>query len=204
MYPASHDALDDLTAAQMVLASHFKLCTFCRLLFMKSHMHHDWVVCIGAMQVLGNLYPQMERKGQAAVAHFKEAAQKNNSSGEVWEMLGELLASTDPVGVLLLAQIVPATLIRYHRGRLAACALASHQGLIWEPGAGSLAAYKKSLELTRKEKEAEKAAKLKAQQRGRASAGGEMNGHASDSTAAAGNILTHMHTLQCVQALKHA
>ena len=38
------------------------------------------------------------RKGQAAVEHFKRAAEKNTSSGEVLEMLGELLARTDPQG----------------------------------------------------------------------------------------------------------
>ena len=52
------------------------------------------------MQVLGNLYPQMEgRRGQAAVEHFKSAAEKNTSSGQVLEMLGELLATSDPAGM---------------------------------------------------------------------------------------------------------
>ena len=51
------------------------------------------------MQVLGNLYPQMEgRRGQTAVEHFKSAAEKNTSSGQVLEMLGELLATSDPAG----------------------------------------------------------------------------------------------------------
>lgn len=50
--------------------------------------------------MLGNLYPQMEgRKGEMAVEHFKRAAEKNStSSGQVLEMLGELLATTDPAG----------------------------------------------------------------------------------------------------------
>ena len=51
------------------------------------------------MQVLGNLYPQMEaRRGQAAVEHFKSAAEKPTSSGQVLEMLGELLATSNPAG----------------------------------------------------------------------------------------------------------
>lgn len=38
------------------------------------------------------------RKGQAALEHFKRAAEKNTNSGQVLEMLGELLATTDPQG----------------------------------------------------------------------------------------------------------
>ena len=48
--------------------------------------------------MLGALYPQAERKGQAAVAHFRAATEAGCASGEVWEMLGELLASTEPAG----------------------------------------------------------------------------------------------------------
>lgn len=51
------------------------------------------------LQLLGNLYPQMEgRKGQAALEHFKRAAEKTSNSGQVLEMLGELLATVDPQG----------------------------------------------------------------------------------------------------------
>ena len=51
------------------------------------------------LQLLGSLYPQMEgRKGQTALEHFKTAAEKNTNSGQVLEILGELLARTDPQG----------------------------------------------------------------------------------------------------------
>lgn len=49
-------------------------------------------------QVLGQLYPQSQRKGDAAIEHFREAAQKPGSPSEVWEMLADLLATTDPSG----------------------------------------------------------------------------------------------------------
>ena len=49
------------------------------------------------LQVLGALYPQVERKGQAAAAHFRSAA-ANTTSAEVWEMLADLLAAADPSG----------------------------------------------------------------------------------------------------------
>eukprot|EP00884_Botryococcus_braunii_P015610 jgi/Botrbrau1/2732/Bobra.0164s0012.1 len=55
---------------------------------------------IDALKVLGQLYPQTERKGNAAIEHFREAAQKPGSSSEVWEMLADLLAATDPSGSL--------------------------------------------------------------------------------------------------------
>jgi Flp pilus assembly protein TadD len=51
-----------------------------------------------ALNMLGLLYPQVERKGQAAVSHFQEAAEADSKSGVVWEMLGELLSTTDPPG----------------------------------------------------------------------------------------------------------
>lgn len=51
-----------------------------------------------ALQMVGQLYPQAERKGQAAIDHFRDATEANSSSGAVWEMLGELLAPVDPPG----------------------------------------------------------------------------------------------------------
>ena len=48
--------------------------------------------------MLGALHPQMERKGRAAVAHFRAATAAGSVSGEVWEMYGELLAPSDPAG----------------------------------------------------------------------------------------------------------
>ena len=41
------------------------------------------------------------RKGQAALEHFKSAAEQNTNSGQVLEILGELLARSDPQGRLL-------------------------------------------------------------------------------------------------------
>lgn len=38
------------------------------------------------------------RKGQASLEHFQRAAEKSTNSGQVLEMLGELLAVTDPQG----------------------------------------------------------------------------------------------------------
>ena len=51
-------------------------------------------------QLLGQLYPQMPGKRQAALAQFQRAAEKHTCSGEVWQMLGELLAPIDPQGAL--------------------------------------------------------------------------------------------------------
>lgn len=52
------------------------------------------------MQILGNLYPHNPAKAHRAVSHFKEAAGRSDKDPEVWEMLGELLAPTDPSGLL--------------------------------------------------------------------------------------------------------
>ena len=55
-----------------------------------------------ALSALGQLYPNQAagdaRADGAAVAHFREAAQAGSRSGQVWEMLGELLAGSDPAG----------------------------------------------------------------------------------------------------------
>ncbi|BDA40854.1 RNA polymerase-associated protein CTR9 homolog [Coccomyxa sp. Obi] len=53
-----------------------------------------------ALHMVGQLYPLAERKGQTAVDHFRDAAEANSTSGAVWEMLGELLATSDPPGSL--------------------------------------------------------------------------------------------------------
>ena len=50
------------------------------------------------MQILGNLYPHNPGKAHKAVSHFKDAASRSDKDPEVWEMLGELLAATDPSG----------------------------------------------------------------------------------------------------------
>lgn len=50
------------------------------------------------MQILGNLYPHNPGKAHKAVSHFKDAAGRSDKDPEVWEMLGELLAATDPSG----------------------------------------------------------------------------------------------------------
>ena len=50
------------------------------------------------VQILGNLYPHNPAKAHKAVSHFKEAAARSDKDPEVWEMLGELLAPTDPSG----------------------------------------------------------------------------------------------------------
>ena len=49
-------------------------------------------------QVLGQLFQLAERKGSSALEHFKAAAAANSCEAEIWEMLGELLASTDAPG----------------------------------------------------------------------------------------------------------
>lgn len=51
-----------------------------------------------ALHMVGHLYPQAERKGQAAIAHFRDATEANSKSASVWEMLGELLAPIDAPG----------------------------------------------------------------------------------------------------------
>ena len=56
----------------------------------------DVVGC--CMQILGNLYPHNPGKAHKAVSHFKDAASRSDKDPEVWEMLGELLAATDPSG----------------------------------------------------------------------------------------------------------
>ena len=74
---------------------------------LKGDQYRRYACCIAlcvrgpeSLQILGNLYPQMEgRKGQTALDHFKQAAEKNTSNGEVLEMLAELLATTDPAGM---------------------------------------------------------------------------------------------------------
>ena len=50
------------------------------------------------MQILGNLYPHYPNKAQKAVQHFKDAASRSDKDPEIWEMLGELLAPSDPSG----------------------------------------------------------------------------------------------------------
>lgn len=54
------------------------------------------------MQILGNLYPHNPAKAHKAVSHFKDAAGRSDKDPEVWEMLGELLAPTDPSGLVCL------------------------------------------------------------------------------------------------------
>ena len=51
-----------------------------------------------AGQVLAGLYPAAPGKRSAAVSQFQEAAHKASASGDVWFMLAELLAPTDPAG----------------------------------------------------------------------------------------------------------
>ncbi|DBA73696.1 TPA: hypothetical protein ACH3X2_009676 [Trebouxia sp. C0005] len=53
-----------------------------------------------ALKILGNLYPHNPGKAHKAVSHFKDAASRSDKDPEVWEMLGELLAATDPSGAL--------------------------------------------------------------------------------------------------------
>ena len=53
---------------------------------------------VGWLQILGNLYPHNPGKARKAVSHFKDAAGRSEKDPEVWEMLGELLAATDPSG----------------------------------------------------------------------------------------------------------
>lgn len=53
-------------------------------------------------QILGNLYPHNPAKAHKAVSHFKDAAGRSDKDPEVWEMLGELLAPTDPSGLVCL------------------------------------------------------------------------------------------------------
>lgn len=62
-----------------------------------------------ALHMVGQLYPLAERKGRTAVEHFKDAAEANSTSGAVWEMLGELLATEDPPGqrTLVLMYVAP-------------------------------------------------------------------------------------------------
>lgn len=48
--------------------------------------------------MLAGLYPAAPGKRSAAVSQFQEAAHKASASGDVWFMLAELLAPTDPAG----------------------------------------------------------------------------------------------------------
>lgn len=51
------------------------------------------------LQVLGCLYPQApHRKLDGALQHFKSAAEHSASDPGLWEMLGDLTASTNPAG----------------------------------------------------------------------------------------------------------
>ena len=51
------------------------------------------------MQALGPLYQHAaHRKPDAVLPQFKAAAQRSGGSAEMWEILGELLASTDAAG----------------------------------------------------------------------------------------------------------
>ena len=61
------------------------------------------------VQVLGQLYSKMPDKAVKSLARFKEAAARLPKSLEVWEMLAELLAITDPAGMSagLLARSLP-------------------------------------------------------------------------------------------------
>lgn len=55
-----------------------------------------------ATQVLGRVYPKAARKAGSAkvVGQFKEAAAQRPSNAELWELLGDLLASLEPAGGL--------------------------------------------------------------------------------------------------------
>ena len=52
-----------------------------------------------AVQLLGQLYPQMPGKRAAALAQFQRATQKHTSSADVWQILAELLAPVDAQGM---------------------------------------------------------------------------------------------------------
>lgn len=58
-------------------------------------------LCVVCAQLLGQLYPQMPGKRQAALAQFQQATQKHTSSGDVWQILAELLAPVDAQGMHL-------------------------------------------------------------------------------------------------------
>ena len=50
---------------------------------------------------MGKLFPYAKGRlgaGESAIAHFREAAKADSSSSLVWEMLGEMLALSDPPG----------------------------------------------------------------------------------------------------------
>jgi len=50
---------------------------------------------------MGRLFPYAKARagaGESAIAHFKEAARADTSSSLVWEMLGEMLSTSDPAG----------------------------------------------------------------------------------------------------------
>ena len=54
-----------------------------------------------ALTTMGKLFPYAKARagaGESTIAHFREAAKADTSSSLVWEMLGELLAPSDPAG----------------------------------------------------------------------------------------------------------
>ena len=54
-----------------------------------------------ALTTMGRLFPYAKGRagaGESAIAHFREAARADSSSSLVWEMLGEMLAPSDPAG----------------------------------------------------------------------------------------------------------
>lgn len=54
------------------------------------------------LQVLGVLYPKLPgSKAGKALAHFKEAAARQESNAELWEVLGDVLAAVDPAGLVV-------------------------------------------------------------------------------------------------------
>ncbi|KAK9810525.1 hypothetical protein WJX72_012163 [[Myrmecia] bisecta] len=111
-----------------------------------------------ALTVLGHVYPQMPAKGAKAVDHFRTAAAKPGASCQVWEMLGELLAGTDP--------------------------------------AAALAAYKKSLELARREAAKKPEANGHAEANGLAEAAGQLTPKLLNNAA-----VLHMRAGELQQAL---
>lgn len=56
-------------------------------------------------QVLGRVYPhaahKSSRQARDVVPQFKEAAQARPRNADIWELLGDLLASLEPAGVTL-------------------------------------------------------------------------------------------------------
>ena len=59
-----------------------------------------------ALTTMGRLFPYAKGHagaGERAIAHFREAARADSSSSLVWEMLGEMLAPSDPAGAQSMA-----------------------------------------------------------------------------------------------------